>query len=807
MPLQHPSLELRRIVWILVAVALVASGQSLFADPLCADLPQCKVPNKIPLKASAFDLRDVRLLDGPFKHAQDLDKQFIVSFDVGSLLHVFRLNAGLPSSAKPLGGWETPESGLRGEFTGHYMTACALMYAATGDPQLKDRSNALVAGLAECQAKIGTGYLSGFPEQYVDTVEAGKPACVAYYCLHKIYAGLLDVYVYCDNPQALDVCKKAADWLIARNARLSDAELQKVLGTEHGGMNEVLADLYSLTGEEKYLKIAQRFNHIAVIGPASKRVDALEGLHANTQIPKFIGVARQFELTGDDSQNTAATFFWDTVVHERSYVIGGNSDSEAFSPKAKLSEALGRNTTETCNTYNMLKLTRHLFCLDPKTKYADYYERALYNHILASQNPNDGMTCYYVPLRAGMTRGGGSAGYCTLHDSCWCCTGTGIENHAKYGDSIYFHGSDNKSLYWNLFIASELNWKVLGVNVRQETSYPDDSHARLKLTCDKPTEFSLHIRRPWWATAGFEIRINGAATSVESKAGEYAVISRRWDSGDTVEVSMPFTLRTEGFRDNPKRLAIMHGPLVLCAEIDAKLCGDADLKTPFPGIVLEDGRRLDGLKPVAGQPSTFTGSADQFHISAAATSGKDVTFEPFHKMHGDRHYVVYWNSYAPAEWTTVEAKRRADREAEEARRRELAARTVDVVDPADEKGERDHHLQGERTAAGEFSGRKWRHATDGGWFSWDMKSLPAQALALQVTYWGSDVGREFDILVDGVRVAGQKLDNNRPGQLYEETYPLPKELTAGKDKLMVRFQGRPGGFAGGVFECRMLKKD
>jgi hypothetical protein len=454
----------------------------------------------------------------------------------------------------------------------------------------------------------------------------------------------------------------------------------------------------------------------------------------------------------------------------------------------------------------MLKLTRHLFCLDPKADYADYYERALYNHILASQNPKDGMMCYYVPLRSGMTRGGGSAGYCTQFDSCWCCTGTGIENHAKYGDSIYFHGVDNRSLYWNLFIPSELNWKSLGVKIRQETNYPDDSHARLKLTCDKPTEFSLHVRRPLWATASFEIRVNGAIQNVESKAGEYATVSRRWESGDVVEVSMPFTLRTEGFRDNPKRQAIMYGPLVLCADADANLCGDADMKTPFPAIVAEEGKWLGDLKPVAGRPATFSGSASVFHISRAATADKSVTFEPFYKVHGDQHYVVYWNVCTPAEWTAAEAKYRAERAAEEARRRELAARTVDVVDPADEQGEQGHHPQGEQTGKGAFKDRKWRHATNGGWFSWEMKALPDRPLVLRVMYWGSDVGREFDVLVNGVRVATQKLNNNRPDQLYEEDYSLPKELTAGKDKLMVRFQGRPGGVAGGVFECRILKQ-
>ncbi len=273
------------------------------------------------------------------------------------------------------------------------------MYASTGDEKLKEKASAVVAGLAECQAKLGNGYLSAFPESFFDRVEAQKPVWAPYYTLHKIYAGLLDMYVHCDNAQALEVCKKFADWVIARNSKLSDEQMQKMLGNEHGGMNEVLANLYGLTGEEKYLKIAQRFNHMAVIGPAGQRTDKLTGLHANTQIPKFVGTARQYELTGQELLKTASTFFWDTVVHERSYVIGGHSDGEAFSPKEKLSQAFGPSTTETCNTYNMLKLTRHLFAWEPSCEYADYYERALYNHILASQDPKTGGMCYYVPLR------------------------------------------------------------------------------------------------------------------------------------------------------------------------------------------------------------------------------------------------------------------------------------------------------------------------------------------------------------------------------------------------------------------------
>ena len=334
--------------------------------------------------------------------------------------------------------------------------------------------------------------------------------------MHKILAGLLDMNEHCDNAEALAVARRFADWVKTRMDPLSDIQMQAMLGNEHGGMNEALANLYARTGETKYLALAERFNHLAVLLPASKRRDTLTGLHANTQIPKFIGTARQYELTGKGWLETASRFFWDTVVNERSYVIGGHSDGEMFSPKEKLSLALGPNTTETCNTYNMLKLTRHLFEWDPRAEYADYYERALLNHILASQNPESGMMCYYVPLRPGARKV-----YNGFDDAFWCCTGTGVENHAKYGDSIYFHDGD-KTLYVNLFIASELNWKAKGLKLRQETNYPREQGTRLVFTCDQPVELSVKLRHPAWAGSGFAIKVNGEPAAIESKPGSYA---------------------------------------------------------------------------------------------------------------------------------------------------------------------------------------------------------------------------------------------------------------------------------------------
>ncbi len=758
------------------------------ADISLVDSSLLKARLAVTAQAEPFPLTAVRLLDGPFKHAQELDLKYLLSLDPDRLLHTFRLNAGLPTTAKPLGGWEEPKGELRGHFPGHYLSACALMYASTGDERLKQKAGAIVRGLAECQNKIGTGYLSAYPEEFFDRVEKRQRVWAPYYTLHKIYAGLLDAYVYCGDQQALAVCKKFADWVIARNSRLTDEQMQTMLGEEHGGMNEVLANLHALTGEEKYLKIAQRFNHQAVIGPAEQRVDKLTGLHANTQIPKFVGTARQYEITGDDPLKRASEFFWNTVANERSYVIGGHSDGEHFSPKEKLSTAFGPSTTETCNTYNMLKLTRHLFAWEPRAEYADFYERALFNHILASQDPITGGMCYYVPLRPGSKKTYGGP-----LDAFWCCTGTGVENHAKYGDSIYFHAGTS-NLYVNLFIASELNWSALGLKLRQETKFPESEHSRLIFNCEKPTALSINIRRPLWASASFVIRVNGEKQSAATQPGSFATLARTWKSGDTIEIEMPFTLRTEGFRDNPRRYAFLNGPVVLGAAVDAR--------QSFPAVVATGAEALLSLKRVAGKPNTFSAPGNVFRV-AGAKEASARTLEPFYQMHGGRSYVVYFDEFTPAQWQAKEIAYQAA----QARQKEFEARTVDYVNPGESQIERDHGLKGERTGSGDFSDRKYRHATDGGWFSYDLKVQPGQPQELLVTYWGSDSGnRTFDILIDGRKLTTVSLRAEKPGQFYDATYPLPEDLIRGKPKISVYFQAQPGQSAGGIFGLRVLKK-
>ncbi|MCX5675304.1 MAG: glycoside hydrolase family 127 protein [Planctomycetota bacterium] len=772
-------------------LAMMAAAGTSPGDSLTRESEnKMKVAPRITAKAYAFPLKDVRLLDGPFKHAMDLDQAYLLSLDPDRLLHNFRTNAGLPSSAKPLGGWEGPAVEVRGHFIGHYLSACAMMYASTGDARLKERAALLVAEMAKCQDKFPSGYLSAYPEEFIDRVETQKRVWAPWYTLHKIYAGLIDVYVLCDNAQALEVVEKMADWAKARTDRLSGEQMEKMLGNEHGGMNDAFAELYAVTGQEKYLRLSQRFNHKAVLDPLANREDKLTGLHANTQFPKVIGAARQYELTGDERLRTLATFFWEGVTRERSYVIGGNSDGEHFSPKERLSQALGPSTTETCNTYNMLKLTRHLFAWQPQAGYADYYERALYNHILASQNPEDGMTCYYVPLRTGSRKT-----FSSTYDAFWCCTGTGVENHAKYADSIYFREHGRRGLFVNLFIASELAWREEGIKVRQETKYPEVGATRLIVTCDKAKAMNLNVRHPWWAVSGVEVAVNGRKLLTSSTPGSYYEIGRTWDAGDTVvDITMPMTLRTEAFRDNPRRLAVLYGPLVLCAE--------ADPGKEFPVLRGNPEEVAPALKPVPGRTLEFAVPAPLVRIAGQDPAG-DVTLTPFYRMY-KKPYIVYWDVLTDEQWKQKQEEHQAEAE----RRQALAARAVDAVEIGRADSERAHDLKGEKTGAGEFGGKHWRHATDGGWFSYRMKVMPDKPVELLCTYWGSDGGsRTFDLLVDGTKIATEKLANNRPGKFYDQVYAIPPDLTRGKDAVVLRFQAHPGNWAGGVFGCMILKKD
>jgi DUF1680 family protein len=650
-----------RVTTVMLAVALTVSTMTMLvamSARQAGETQAVKVADKIAPRARPFALRDVRLLDGLFRDAMLRDQKFLLELDPDRLLHDFRVNVGLPSTATPLGGWEKPDVELRGHSVGHYLSALALMYASTGDERFKARGDLMVAELAKVQAAgpahgFNTGYLSAFPETFIDRVEARQKVWAPYYTLHKIMAGLLDMYQLCGNQQALDVLLRQADWVKFRQDRLPREKQQAMLMTEHGGMIEVLANLYAVSGNPEHLRIARTFDHDFLFDPLARRDDPLNGLHANTQIPKIIGVAREYELTGDPRYRDIASFFWERVAKYRSYANGGHSDGESFFPIEQFSHHLSADTSETCNTYNMLKLSRHLFAWAPSAETMDFYEKGLYNHILASQDPATGMMIYYCPLKPGAYKS-----YSTPDNSFWCCVGTGMENHAKYPDTIYFHDDQDKTLYVNLFVASELTWKDTGLIVRQETRFPEEDTTRLSFTATKPTRLAVKVRYPSWVRSGFTIAVNGKPENITAQPGSYVTIDREWKTGDAVQVHLPMTLRLEAMPDDPHVVAVLYGPVLLAGDLGTE--GLDQIKRYGPSAPLL-GRIKTPVVPafVAQQPSALLASIKPVANTTATTpltfktSGlgqpQDVTLIPFFKA-SDMRYTVYWHTYTPAEW-------------------------------------------------------------------------------------------------------------------------------------------------------------
>ncbi len=757
------------------------------------DNKKIKVKPVILPKAYAFDPKDVRITDGIFLQAQQKDEAYLLSLSPDRFLNRFDKNAGLPPKDSAYGGWES--EGVSGHSLGHYLSACSVMYAATGNQELKKKVDYIISQLKRCQNARGTGYVGAIPNEDSIFTEISKGninskgfdldgGWVPWYTVHKVMAGIEDAYLYCDNKEALNIAIKLGDWVNNKFSALTEAQWQRMLITEQGGMNETLANLYSFTGDKKYLALAQKFYHKEVLDTLAARKDELAGKHSNMQIPKVIGVSRLYELTGDNKDSTISDFFWNTVVHHHTYVIGGNSNYEYFHTADSLSKQLSANTTETCNTYNMLKLTRHLFGWQPAAELEDYYERALYNHILASQNHSDGMMCYYLPLQPGAKKV-----FNTPDSSFWCCTGTGMENHANYGGDIYYEGADG-SLYVNLFIPSTLKWKSQGYDIKQQTSFPYSDKTTLTVTAKKAKEFAVHIRRPWWATSDFVITVNGVKQTVSSSPSSYISINRVWKNGDKIEVEMPLSLYSETISGDTNKIAVLYGPLVLAGKVLPK---NDDRLFDVPLLVSNQKNPGSWLERKSDSLTFQTMNVGQPY---------DTKLVPFYAIQDERQ-IVYWDLYNDKQWNA----KRTEYENAIKEKRDLDNRTIDVMRIGEMQPERDHNLKGDKTYSGSMGEYKWRDARDGGYFSFDMKiadsNTPQQ---LVCTYWGSDGGgREFEILVDGKRIATQLLNAGKPNEFFDAVYNIPNELLQGKTKVTITFQAHEGNTAGGLFGCRVVK--
>ncbi|HEY8483019.1 MAG TPA: glycoside hydrolase family 127 protein [Longimicrobiales bacterium] len=778
------------------------------------------------LAARPLPLSSVRLTGGPLKRAQDLNAAYLLALEPDRMLAFYRERAGLKRKAEPYGGWDGPGRNLTGHIAGHYLSAVSLMWAATGDERFKQRADYLVAELKAVQDAHGDGYLCAMEggREAFEAVSRGEIRSAGFdlnglwapwYTAHKTYAGLRDAYRYTGNRTALEVLIRFAEWAERILSPLDHDQIQLMLRAEFGGMNEVLVDLYADTGDPRWLKLSYAFEDLALIEPLQRHQDPLNGKHGNTQIPKLVGSADRFAYTGRAGDLVAAAFFWDRVVQHHTFATGGHGKDEYFGPPGQLSNMIDGRTAESCNIYNMLKLTRRLFAFRPDPFYADYMERALFNHVLGSIDPEDGSTCYMVPVGRGVRRE-----YQRMFESFTCCVGTGMENHALHGDGIYYEAGDR--LWVNLYVPSIARWEAAGVELTMETDFPEGESATITLRMREPKEFTLSLRRPYWTGDGFTVQINGQAAggqvATKARGGEpqelrepstYVDLRRTWRDGDVVKVSLPKSLRLERLPDNPRRAAILWGPLVLAGDLGPEPAGGPGRSARFvppvvPVLVANADQPLDrwiSRKP--GSPAIFrTVGAGREPTSEGRT--RDVDLVPFYRLHR-RIYAAYWDIFNEAEWE----EQRAMYAAEEERLRKLQAATVAYVQPGEMQPERDFNFQGgPDVQVRRILDRPARAART--WFSFDVPVESGRPMALLVTYYSDDRRSSpatFEILVDGQRVATQTIQRTEPPRFFDVEYPLPEHLVRGKQKVTVRFQAVEGSQIAAVFGLRMVRAD
>ena len=767
------------------------------------------------LYADEFPLGDVTLLDGPLKKARDLNIQVLLKYDNDRLLAPFLKEAGLTPKGELYPNW----AGLDGHVGGHYLTALA-MNAATGSEACRERMEYWISELQRCadanaknHPEWGKGYVGGVPgsDRIWSNYKKGNfgpysGAWVPFYNLHKMYAGLRDCWVYCGNEQAKKLFLDFCDWAIDLTSGLTDEQVERTLHTEHGGMNEVLADAYAITGDKKYLDVAKRFSHKRLLLPLEQRQDCLDNMHANTQVPKVVGFERISELSGDEAYHNAASLFWDIVTGERTLAFGGNSRREHFPSKEACKDFVEDiDGPETCNTNNMLKLSEELHRRNPEARYADFYELATFNHILSSQHPEHGGYVYFTSARPRHYRN-----YSAPNEAMWCCVGTGMENHGKYGQFVYTHKGDN--LFVNLFVLTELNWKERGIVLRQETGFPYTENSKITIAQGKG-KFTLQVRYPGWVKPGeFDVKVNGKPVSIVTGPSSYVAISRQWKKGDVVELTFPMHNSIKYLPNLPQYIALMHGPVMLAMKTGTedlvRLIADdsrfgqlaVGKKLPVDQAPILINNNLEDianqLVPVAGKPLHFT-------LTTRMENEIRNELMPFFELH-DSRYMMYWlalseNSYKG--YLDNLAKREQERQA-------LEDRTVDKVQPGEQQPESDHFMETDRSNVGNTNDVFYRDASDGHYFSYLLQTGGQTELSLRLKYWGVGEWKshEFDILVDDVVVTSvNNTGKYRISEFKYETYPIPAELLKGKKQVRVKFQAKPRKQIGEIYEVRLVK--
>jgi len=768
------------------------------------------------LYPNEFPLEDVPLLDGPFKHARDLNIQVLLKYDVDRLLAPYRKEAGLPEKAQTYPNW----AGLDGHIAGHYLSAMAMNYVATGNEECKRRMEYMLSELKECQdanaisnAGRGIGYAGGFPNstKLWSTFKKGdfdiyKSSWAPFYNLHKMYAGLRDAWLYGRNEDAKTMFLKFCDWGISLTADLSDEQMQDMLSVEHGGMNESYADAFQITDDEKYLIAAKRYSHMALLDPLSQGIDNLDNKHANTQIPKFTGFERIAELSDDEKYDKAGSFFWETVTKNRSLAFGGNSRREHFPAEDACIDFVNVNDgPESCNSYNMLKLTENLFRMHPSVQYIDYYERTIFNHILSTQHPEHGGYVYFTPARPRHYRV-----YSALGQAMWCCVGTGMENHGKYNQFIYTHSND--SLFLNLFIASELNWREKEVKIRQETDFPYEEQTKLTVT-EGSSAFKLMVRYPAWVSKGvLKITVNGKNVSYTALPSSFITIDRKWQKGDVVKISLPMHNTVERLPNIPEYIAFMHGPVLLGAKT-----GTEDLK----GLIADDSRWgqytrgeylpvdkapiliEDDIQNIGSKLEPLKDKPLNFRLNIKMVNSMELTLEPFFQIH-DARYMMYWLTLTNDGYQAyLDSLAQIEKE-----KILLEKRTIDYVATGEQQPETDHALQKENSNTGNNLNEFWRDACGRGYFSYELTTNSETSLNLFLSYWGAEWGgRKFDIYIDDEKLLTEDNTGRWNQSLFKDViYQIPDSMVKGKNNVRIKFQALPRNTAGAVYSVRLLRK-
>lgn len=765
-----------------------------------------------------FPLGDITLLDGPLKHARDLNVQVLLKYDCDRMLAPYRKEAGLQPRKPSYPNWD----GLDGHVGGHYLSALAIN-AATGNEECRKRMEYMISELqlvldannqrpeAWCHnyiggvlnsAKMWTAFSKGDFGPYFGT-------WAPFYNIHKMYAGLRDAWLYCGNEQAKNLFLKFCDWAVDITRDLNDEQMEKMLGNEHGGMNEVLADAYAITGEQKYLDCARRFSHRMLLVPLENGKDCLDNMHANTQIPKVIGYQRIAELAHDVQYHNASEYFWEIVTRQRSLALGGNSRREHFPTKENCIDYINDiDGPESCNTYNMLKLTEDLNRVKPNGMYGDFYETAMFNHILSAQHPQHGGYVYFTSARPRHYRN-----YSAPNEAMWCCVGTGMEDHGKYGQFVWTHDkgvkAEDDALYVNLFVASELNWKDRKMVIRQQTAFPYAETSVVEVAKGKGT-FILKVRKPSWCE---NFTVKGVGFDADSyEENGFVCMKRKWKKGDQVKISMPMHAYIKPMINVPQYVAIMYGPILLGMKTGTEdmrsLIADDSRFGQYAGgkkLALDEApillpKHLDdiakNLKPVPGKPL-------HFKLATHMENTIDGELQPFFEIH-DSRYMMYWLALGENDYKAYMQKL-AD---EEKARQALEARTVDKVNPGEQQPETDHRMETDDSNKGNTEGIFFRDAKDGHYFSYLMQTKGETNLSLQLKFWGQDEWRtsEFDIYVNDKLLCSVNNSHRwRTTQFKTVDYAIPSEFVKGKKEIRVKFVAHKGKQVGQIYGVRLVK--